>query len=99
MIKRPFIINVSRGQLIKEDDLIRALKDKKIRGVGLDVFNIEPLPVNSEFVNIERSILGSHNSSNTYEAVQRVNKMTIDMVIKISQSSDISNIYKERRII
>lgn len=98
MIKKPYIINVSRGHLIKEDDLISALKEKRIKGAGLDVFNIEPLPINSEFINFKECILGSHNSSNTLEAVKRVNKMTIDMVIKISES-DVSKVYKERRII
>ena len=81
-----------------EDDLISALKEKRIKGAGLDVFNIEPLPINSEFINFKECILGSHNSSNTLEAVKRVNTMTIDMVIKISES-DVSKVYKERRII
>ena len=98
MLKKPYIVNVSRGQLIKEEDLIKAIKDKKIKGAGLDVFNIEPLPVESELIKMNECILGSHNSSNTYEAVKRVNKMTIDMVLKLSKSN-ISEAFQERRII
>ena len=44
MKKSSFLINTSRGQIIKEDDLIEALKDEKIAGVGLDVYDKEPLP-------------------------------------------------------
>jgi D-3-phosphoglycerate dehydrogenase len=44
MKKNFFLINTSRGAIIKEDDLIQALKDEKIAGVGLDVFEKEPLP-------------------------------------------------------
>ena len=98
MLKKPYIVNVSRGQLIKEEDLIKAIKDKKIKGAGLDVFNIEPLPVESELIKMNECILGSHNSSNTYEAVKRVNKITIDMVLKLSKSN-ISEAFQDRRII
>jgi phosphoglycerate dehydrogenase-like enzyme len=44
MKKTSFLINTSRGSIIKEDDLIEALKDEKIAGAGLDVFEKEPLP-------------------------------------------------------
>lgn len=39
-----FIVNTSRGPLIDEATLVEALKEKKIHGVGLDVFDTEPLP-------------------------------------------------------
>ena len=44
MKKTSFLINTSRGAIIKEDDLVQALKDEKISGAGLDVFETEPLP-------------------------------------------------------
>jgi len=44
MKKSSFLINTSRGQIINEKDLIEALKDEKIAGAGLDVFDKEPLP-------------------------------------------------------
>ena len=44
MKKTSFLINTSRGSIIKEDDLVQALKDEKIAGAGLDVFEKEPLP-------------------------------------------------------
>ena len=38
MMKKSFLINTSRGKIINEDDLIQALKDETISGVGLDVY-------------------------------------------------------------
>lgn len=40
-----FLINTSRGPIINEGDLIDTLAKRKIAGAGLDVFDIEPLPV------------------------------------------------------
>ena len=44
MKKTSLLINTSRGSIIKEDELVEALKDEKITGAGLDVFEREPLP-------------------------------------------------------
>ncbi|KAJ5096449.1 hypothetical protein NUU61_005805 [Penicillium alfredii] len=44
-----FFVNTSRGPLVVEEDLLGILKEGKIRGAALDVFNLEPLPANSEW--------------------------------------------------
>ena len=44
MKKTAFLINTSRGPIINENDLVEALKDEKIAGAGLDVYDKEPLP-------------------------------------------------------
>tara|TARA_B110000444_G_C18770857_1_gene562433 strand:- start:346 stop:1293 length:948 start_codon:yes stop_codon:yes gene_type:complete len=44
MKKTSFLINTSRGAIINENDLVKALKDETISGAGLDVFDNEPLP-------------------------------------------------------
>ena len=43
MKKTAFLINTSRGPIINENDLVETLKDEKIAGAGLDVFDKEPL--------------------------------------------------------
>ena len=43
MKKTAFLINTSRGPIINENDLVEILKDEKIAGVGLDVYDKEPL--------------------------------------------------------
>ena len=44
MKKTSYLINTSRGPIINENDLVEALKDEKIAGAGLDVYDKEPLP-------------------------------------------------------
>jgi len=56
------LINVSRGGLINEEDLINALNHGKFLGVALDVFENEPLPNENPLWDVERVILTPHNS-------------------------------------
>lgn len=51
MKQSAFFVNTSRGPLVVEKDLLAVLKAGKIRGAALDVFDIEPLPQNSEWRN------------------------------------------------
>ncbi len=56
------LINVARGPVVNEDDLIEALKTNRIRGACLDVFDIEPLPPESRFFDLPNVIVMPHNS-------------------------------------
>jgi lactate dehydrogenase-like 2-hydroxyacid dehydrogenase len=49
MKKSAFFVNTSRGPLVKQADLLAVLKEGKIRGAALDVFDLEPLPQESEW--------------------------------------------------
>lgn len=55
-------VNIARGPLVVETDLIKALKDKKISGAVLDVFETEPLDKNSPLWKMDNVILTPHNS-------------------------------------
>jgi phosphoglycerate dehydrogenase-like enzyme len=54
------LINVGRGQLIDEAALAQALREKKIGGAGLDVFDKEPLPPDSPFWDMENVLITPH---------------------------------------
>ena len=56
------LVNISRGAVVNEVDLIDALKNGKIDGAVLDVFNTEPLDENSELWEMEDVIITPHNS-------------------------------------
>jgi len=62
-----FIINVARGPIIKEDELINALKRKTIAGAALDVFDTEPLPKGSPLFTLDNVFLTPHISGNFLE--------------------------------
>lgn len=74
------LINVSRGALIAEEALVEALKSGKVSAAGLDVFEIEPLPEKSELRQFEQCIFGTHNGSNTKEAVIRASHRAIALL-------------------
>ena len=56
------IINISRGKIINEKDLIYMLKEGKFKGIALDVFEEEPLNLNSELWDFKNVIITPHNS-------------------------------------
>ena len=60
MKKTSFLINTSRGSIIKEDDLVKALKDEKISGAGLDVFEKEPLPQDHKLRFLSNALILPH---------------------------------------
>jgi phosphoglycerate dehydrogenase-like enzyme len=62
MKKDAFLINTSRGAVLDETALIEALKNKKIGGAGLDVFEEEPLPDNSPLRKLKNVILTPHTA-------------------------------------
>ena len=76
------IINISRGPLIDEKALIKGLESGKIHSAALDVYEEEPLRKNHQILNHSRCILGSHNASNTIEAVMRASNQAIDILHK-----------------
>jgi phosphoglycerate dehydrogenase-like enzyme len=55
-----FIINTSRGPIIDEASMLAALREKKIAGAGLDVFDIEPLPVDHPLRKMDNVVLTPH---------------------------------------
>lgn len=71
------IINVARGPLIDEAALTEGLRQRKIESAALDVFEEEPLPMNSLLRQMPRCIFGSHNSSNTREGVMRASEQAL----------------------
>ncbi len=76
------IINVARGGLIDEKALIAALREKKVAAVALDVFEVEPLR-NLELLEFKQNLYGSHNASNTIEAVDRTTAIAIEKLYKL----------------
>jgi len=72
------IVNVARGPIIDENALLDAIESGKVHSVALDVFEIEPLPIESPLRNHERCIFGSHNASNTVDAVERTSVIAIE---------------------
>ena len=55
-----FFINTSRGPLVDENALIKILREERIAGAGLDVFDVEPLPLDHPIRSLKRVTLSPH---------------------------------------
>tara|TARA_B100000902_G_scaffold23807_1_gene28659 strand:- start:1441 stop:2391 length:951 start_codon:yes stop_codon:yes gene_type:complete len=77
MKKTAILINTSRGPIIHESDLIEALKDEKIAGVGLDVYNKEPLPQDHKLRFLPNALLLPHIG---YVTAENYSKFYLQMV-------------------
>jgi len=60
MKKSAFLINTSRGPIVEESALIAALREKRIAGAGLDVFDVEPLPIEHPLRKLDNVVLTPH---------------------------------------
>jgi len=67
MKKTAFLINAARGPIIEEKALIRALKERWIKGAGLDVFDQEPVAVDNPLLKMENVIVSPHFLCHTDE--------------------------------
>jgi len=74
------VVNVSRGPIIDENALIAGIESGKVRSVGLDVFEVEPLPTESKLRSYDKAIFGTHNGSNTKDAVIRASHKAISLL-------------------
>jgi phosphoglycerate dehydrogenase-like enzyme len=77
MKKTSILINTSRGPIIKEDDLVEALKDEKIAGAGLDVFEKEPLPQDHKLRFLPNALILPHIG---YVTAENYSKFYIQMM-------------------
>ena len=77
MKKTAFLINTSRGQIINENDLIKALKDERIAGAGLDVYEKEPLPQDHKLRFLPNALILPHLG---YVTVENYSKFYLQMI-------------------
>lgn len=77
-----YLVNVARGPVVVEKDLIDILKSGLLAGAALDVFEVEPLPLDSELRTLPNVVLGAHNGSNTREGVIRASSAAVDFLIE-----------------
>lgn len=71
------LINTARGPIVEEAALIAALQAKRLAGAALDVFEHEPLPLDSPLLNMDNVLLAPHNSNSSPAAWERVHWNTI----------------------
>lgn len=87
MKRTAIIVNASRGMIIDESDLVEALKNGKIAGAALDVYEEEPLPPSHDLVDYARShenlVLTPHIAGSTKESIETAAKFVADRVVEL----------------
>lgn len=76
-----FFINGGRGASVDEAALVEALKSGVIKGAGLDVFEKEPLPVNSELLTLPNVVALPHIGSATHETRYDMSKLAVENLL------------------
>jgi len=91
MKKGSYIVNTARGEIIREDDLVEALKSGQIKGAALDVFENEP-KVHPELIGMENVVLTPHIGSATYEVRNKMCDMAFNAIIEVLEGKKPNNI-------
>ncbi|CAN5883950.1 glyoxylate reductase [soil metagenome] len=87
MKKNAYLINISRGKIIKEHDLIRGLKEKLIAGAGLDVFEDEPIRSNNPLIKMQNVVLLPHIGSASIETRNKMSEIAASNIIHVLKGS------------
>jgi glyoxylate reductase len=81
MKKTAYLINNSRGPVVDEKALYEALKEGRIAGAGLDVFEQEPAPLDSPLLKLDNVVVAPHISSASYETRSKMAEMVADNLV------------------
>jgi len=75
------LVNTARGGLVDEKALLRALRENRIWGAGIDVFSQEP-PEERELLQLSNIVIGSHTAASTFQAIENMGVMAAENVLK-----------------
>jgi glyoxylate reductase len=81
MKKTAYLINNSRGPVVDEKALYEALKEGRIAGAGLDVFEQEPTPLNNPLLEFDNVVVAPHISSASYETRSKMAEMVAENLV------------------
>ncbi|MBI5962044.1 MAG: phosphoglycerate dehydrogenase [Chloroflexi bacterium] len=76
------LINTARGPIVDENALVAALSSGQIGGAALDVFEFEPLPLDSPLLKMDNVMLAPHNSNSSPTAWERIHWNTIKNLVE-----------------
>ena len=86
-----YLINLSRGPVVNENDLITSLRENKIAGVGLDVMTNEPIEENNKLLNLKNTILTPHSLCWTDECFSSIATEAISSILNYFNKKNILN--------
>ncbi len=87
-----YLINVARGPIVKEDDLIETLQAGKIAGAGLDVTEVEPLDKESPLWDMDNVIITPHAAGGSQHRMQRITEFFLDNLERYLKGEELKNV-------
>jgi D-3-phosphoglycerate dehydrogenase len=87
-----FIINTARGALIQEEHLVKALREKRIAGAAIDVFDAEPLDTKHPFYKLDNTLITPHFAYYTVEADDRLDRECLYSARRILNNETLVNV-------
>jgi phosphoglycerate dehydrogenase-like enzyme len=96
MRPRAVLINVGRGPVVQEEALIAALRDGRIRGAVLDVYNEEPLPAGHPFWSMENVLLSPHCADNTPTWLDEAMQLFVENFERYAKGEPLKNIVDKK---
>jgi phosphoglycerate dehydrogenase-like enzyme len=78
-----YLINASRGPVVDQGALYRALKERKIRGAGLDVYEKEPVPADDPILKLDNVVLSPHSLCWTDECFRKMGESAVSAVLTV----------------
>lgn len=88
-----YFVNTAKANMVNSRALYDALKEGKIAGAGLDVFDLEPLDEDNEFLELNNVIALPHFGGNTEDTVKKQSKMIVDDILAVLNNEKPKNIY------
>lgn len=96
MKRTAYLINIARGKIVDQDALIRALKAGTIAGAGLDVFEEEPLPEDSDLWSMENVIFTPHVAGTFSENVEKITEVFVLNLKRFLNGQPMVNVVDKR---
>jgi len=80
MRRDAFFFNLARGEVVDEQALYEALRDGRIAGAGIDVFEQEPTPADSPLLKLDNIVFTPHAATTTEESLRDMSLVALDVV-------------------
>lgn len=92
-----YLINIARGGVIRQDDLVQALQEGLIKGAGLDVFETEPLSEESPLWDMPNVIISPHVAASSPYYLDRAIKSFADNLARFANGGEMFNIIDKQK--